>query len=96
MKPTAVLGAGSWGTALAMHLARNGHPVRLWARDPALAADMRARHANAVYLPDVTFPDHLEPTDSLAEALADAELVMCAVPSHGVRAVARAATLALM
>ena len=95
MKPTAVLGAGSWGTALAMHLARNGHPVRLWARDPALAADMRARHANAVYLPDVTFPDHLEPTDSLAEALADAELVMCAVPSHGVRAVARAAAALL-
>jgi glycerol-3-phosphate dehydrogenase (NAD(P)+) len=91
MRPAAVLGAGSWGTALAMHLAHVGRPVRLWARDAALAVEMRARRANAVYLPDVTFPGHLEPTASLADALADAELVVCAVPSHGVRAVARAA-----
>jgi glycerol-3-phosphate dehydrogenase (NAD(P)+) len=91
VRAAAVLGAGSWGTALAMHLANIGHPVRLWARDAALVADMRARRANAVYLPDVTFPAHLEPTASLADALADAEFVMCAVPSHGVRAVARAA-----
>ena len=61
----AVLGAGSWGTALAMHLARVGHPVRLWARDAALVADMQARRANAVYLPDVPFPPGIETTASL-------------------------------
>jgi glycerol-3-phosphate dehydrogenase (NAD(P)+) len=83
----AVLGAGSWGTALAMHLARVGHPVRLWARDAALVADMRARRANAVYLPDVPFPPGLATTTSLDEALETAGLVVCAVPSHGVRAV---------
>jgi glycerol-3-phosphate dehydrogenase (NAD(P)+) len=87
MTRVAVLGAGSWGTALAMHLVRVGHPVRLWARDPALVADMQARRANAVYLPDVPFPAGLVTTASLDDALTDADLVVCAVPSHGVRAV---------
>ena len=81
----AVIGSGSWGTALAIHLARLGHEVQLWARDAALVADMRARRANAVYLPDVNFPDSLHSTDSLARALAVARLVVVAVPSHGLR-----------
>ena len=51
-----VLGAGSWGTALAVHLSRVGHDVRLWARDPTIVDDMRARRANVVYLADVTLP----------------------------------------
>jgi len=53
----AVLGAGSWGTALAVHLSRVGHDVRLWARDQTLVDDMIDRRANVVYLPDVTLPD---------------------------------------
>ena len=56
MRNVAVLGGGSWGTALAVHLARIGHTVRLWARDPALVAEMRTRRANPVYLPDATVP----------------------------------------
>jgi glycerol-3-phosphate dehydrogenase (NAD(P)+) len=91
MRRTAVLGAGSWGTALANHLAGVGHDVRLWARDAALVTDIQARRANAVYLPDVVLPPGVRPTASLPEALADAELVVCAVPSHGVRAVMRSA-----
>lgn len=87
----AVIGAGSWGTALAVHLARVGHEVRLWARDPATVRDIHQRRANAIYLPDVHLPDSVVPTDSLAEALADAELVVCSIPSHGCRAVMRAA-----
>jgi glycerol-3-phosphate dehydrogenase (NAD(P)+) len=83
----AVLGSGSWGTALAVHLARIGHDVRLWGRDPALVDEMRHRRANAVYLPDINFPDSLAPTDSLADALRDARLVVVAVPSHGMRAI---------
>ena len=63
MSAIGVLGAGSWGTALAVHLARVGHDVRLWARDPALVHDMRVRRANAVYLPDVTLPESLSVTD---------------------------------
>jgi glycerol-3-phosphate dehydrogenase (NAD(P)+) len=91
MKRTAVLGAGSWGTALAHHLAGVGHEVQLWARDPGLARDIIARRANAVYLPDVGLPSGVKPTASLDEALDRAELVVCAVPSHGVRTVIRGA-----
>ena len=89
----AVIGSGSWGTALAVHLARRGHEVRLWARDAALVADMRDRRANAVYLPDVNFPDSLHPTDSLARALTETHVVVVAVPSHGLRGVLRQAAV---
>ena len=65
MRTIAVLGAGSWGTALAVHLGRLGHEVRLWARDPRLVAEIRARRANAVYLPDVTLPDSVSVPDTL-------------------------------
>ena len=91
MRAIAVLGAGSWGTALSVHLARQGHQVRLWGRDPRLVEDMRARRANAVYLPDVTLPKGLSVTSVLDEALDRADIVVSAVPSHGCRAVLRAA-----
>jgi glycerol-3-phosphate dehydrogenase (NAD(P)+) len=91
MKTIGVLGAGSWGTALAVHLGRQGHTVRLWARDPALVGDMRARRANAVYLPDVTLPPGVTLVSSLEEAARGADLVISAVPSHGTRAIWRAA-----
>lgn len=91
MTRATVLGAGSWGTALAIHLERVGHDVRLWARDGSLVREMLARRANAVYLPDVVLPPRVRPVAGLAEALADAELVVCAVPSHGVRGVMQAA-----
>jgi glycerol-3-phosphate dehydrogenase (NAD(P)+) len=87
MRAVAVLGAGSWGTALAVHLARVGHDVRLWARDRALAEEMTARRANAVYLPDVSLPETVSVTHALSEALRDAELVVSAMPSHGCRSV---------
>jgi len=61
----------------------------LWARDPALVADMSARGANAVYLPDIHFPERLRVTADLADALRDTELVVLAVPSHGTRAIAK-------
>jgi glycerol-3-phosphate dehydrogenase (NAD(P)+) len=88
---SAVLGAGSWGTALAVHLGSNGHRVRLWGRDPAMVLDMRARRANPTYLPDVMLPETVTPTGSLGEALEGAEFVIAAVPSHGTCDVMRAA-----
>jgi glycerol-3-phosphate dehydrogenase (NAD(P)+) len=91
MTVVTVLGAGSWGTALAIHLGRIGHDVCLWARDPSLVADMRARRANAVYLPDATLPESVSVTANIDDALARAPLVVCAVPSHGCRAVLRRA-----
>jgi glycerol-3-phosphate dehydrogenase (NAD(P)+) len=91
MKSIAVLGAGSWGTALAVHLTRIGHDVSLWARDDALVADMRARRANATYLPDVSFPPSITVTHDLGEALRGTQLIVSALPSHGCRAVIQAA-----
>ena len=91
MRTISILGAGSWGTALAVHLARVGHDVRLWARDEALVRDMHVRRANAVYLPDVTLPDLLSVTGAIEDAVRDTELVVSAIPSHGCRAVMRAA-----
>jgi glycerol-3-phosphate dehydrogenase (NAD(P)+) len=89
MRRVAVLGAGGWGTALAVHLARAGNDARLWARDPSLAADMQARRANAVYLPDIVFPQRLRVTADLENALNGADFVVSAVPSHGTREILR-------
>ena len=91
MRTIGVLGAGSWGTALAVHLSRIGHNVRLWARDPGLVYDMQARRANALYLPDVTLPDTLFVTDAIGSCVEDAELIVSAITSHGCRTVTRAA-----
>jgi glycerol-3-phosphate dehydrogenase (NAD(P)+) len=55
----AVLGSGSWGTALAVHLARTGHDVRLWARDRTLAATMASQRHNDTYLPGIQLPPAL-------------------------------------
>lgn len=85
----AVLGAGSWGTALAIHLGRLGHDVRLWARDEALVADMRATSVNGRYLAGVPLPAQVAPTTDLAAALASAESLIVAVPSHVVRGIVR-------
>lgn len=85
--PVTVLGAGSWGTALAMHLARVGRPVRLWARDPALAASMRARRENPRYLPGAALPEGVHVTADAGDALAGGDTVLVAVPSHFVEAV---------
>jgi glycerol-3-phosphate dehydrogenase (NAD(P)+) len=90
VRTVTVLGAGSWGTALAVHLGRIGHDVRLWARDPSLAADITVRRANAVYLPDVSLPTSVSITDSLGRALEETELVVSAIPTHGCRSVMRA------
>jgi glycerol-3-phosphate dehydrogenase (NAD(P)+) len=95
MRTVTVLGAGSWGTALAVHLGTIGHEVRLWARDAALVADMCARRANVIYLPDVHLPDTVVVTHALADALDGAELVVAAVPSHGYRGVIAQAAASL-
>jgi glycerol-3-phosphate dehydrogenase (NAD(P)+) len=72
-----------------VHLARIGHDTRLWARDAALVREMSARRANAIYLPDVRFPDGLRLTNDLADALGNTEFIVSAVPSHGTREILR-------
>ena len=89
MREVAVLGAGSWGTALAVHLARTGHAVRLWGRDPELLAAMRDVRLNVAYLPDVVLPETVVVTGDAAAAVDGAACVVVAAPTHGVRAVVR-------
>jgi glycerol-3-phosphate dehydrogenase (NAD(P)+) len=92
MTQVTVLGAGGWGTALAVHLARVGHDAVLWGRDATLVADMQARRANAVYLPDVSFPPSLRVTADVRDALRGSDLVAAAVPSHGMREILKRAS----
>ena len=78
----AVLGAGSWGTALASLIARHGHPTILWGRDAAVAEAIDQRHENPRYLPGIPLPDALRATTDLASAVREADLVLVVVPSH--------------
>lgn len=81
----AVLGAGSFGTSLAIHLARLGHDVHLWGRHPDhLRASAKAGH-NTRYLSDIAFPPGLTCEPDLARALHQSELVVSAIPTQGVR-----------
>ena len=87
----AVIGAGSWGTALAVHLQRAGHDVRLWGRNACLVAEIQRTRSNARYLPDVQIPPEIQLTSSLDEVLDRASYVVFAIPSHGLRTVVRTA-----
>lgn len=85
----AVLGAGSWGTTMAAMLARR-MPTVLWARRPSLATELAAARRNPDHVSDLELPPELVVTGSLAGALAGADVVVMAVPSHGFRAVMEA------
>ncbi len=85
-----VIGAGAWGTALAIAATRAGHEVMLWAREPELVREMRARRENTRYLPGVELPAAVQPVDSLA-ALEGIEVVLLVAPAQATRAVLRAA-----
>jgi glycerol-3-phosphate dehydrogenase (NAD(P)+) len=78
----AIIGAGSWGTALAIHLARGGERVTLWARTAELVEAIRHRRRNPWYLADVELPPGVEPTTDPSAALSGATLVIVAVPSE--------------
>ena len=92
----AIIGAGSWGTALAILLgASEQAEVRLWARDAELVHALSEARQNARYLPDVTLPEIVAPTTDLAAAVADADFVALAVPCGAVRAVSLAMASAL-
>lgn len=83
----AVVGAGSWGTTLAALLAWKGLDVTLWVRREELCRSIRDKRVNDDYLPGVRLPASLGVTTSLSEALEGADLVLSAVPSHGLRSV---------
>lgn len=79
---TAVLGAGSWGTALAALMARHGHQVTLWGRDQQAIEEMKRTGQNTGYLPGFDLPENITYTSDLAEAVTSADMLMIVVPSH--------------
>lgn len=78
----AVLGAGSWGTALASLLARNGYQTTLWGRNAAQVDSINSRHENTRYLPGIVLPENLKASTDLAATVTDADLILVVTPSH--------------
>ena len=85
MKNVAVIGSGSWGTALAIILTKYDHQVKIWARSQAAVDEINSKHTNEKYLPGVTLPETLTATTDREAALEGAEIVISAVPSRAVR-----------
>jgi glycerol-3-phosphate dehydrogenase (NAD(P)+) len=88
MAKIAVIGAGAWGTALAIALGRReSHQVKLWAYEKEVVDSIRAEHVNRPFLPDCPLSENIEATQSLAEAIGSAEIVLSVMPSHHARRV---------
>lgn len=85
----AVLGAGSWGTALAMVLVENGHQVKIWGHHADQMKEINEHHTNAHYLPDIALPESLVATSSLEECVEEADAVLFVVPTKAIRDVAK-------
>jgi len=81
----AVLGAGSWGTAVAIMLARGGHPTTLWGHNPEHLESLNKHRANKQFLPGTKFPDNLVLNADLQQVLSDHEFIIIGVPSHAFR-----------
>ncbi len=84
----AILGGGSWGTTVGCLASRNS-PTMVWARRATVAEEINREHTNQTYLPGFSLPEELRATDSLEEAVGDADVVIVGVPSHGFRACCR-------
>jgi len=85
MTRVAVIGAGSWGTALSIVAARAGNSVTIWARSPSVVHSINSEHVNNAYLPHVPVPEQVVATTHFPEALKDVEFVILAAPSHATR-----------
>lgn len=83
--PVTVIGAGSWGTALAIQLARNGHQVNLWGHEEEHIKRLLADHQNKEFLPGISFPDGIYPLASLSEAVRGVKHILIVIPSKAYR-----------
>src|SRR2546421_11549784 len=81
----AVVGAGSWGTALAIMAARKGHDVYLWSRNAAVVDSINSNHVNPLYLTKAEIPSSVRATKDIAKAVGGTELLILAAPSHATR-----------
>ncbi len=88
-KQIAVLGAGSWGTALAMVLADNNEEVFIWGNHHAIVDEINQSHKNAHYLPDIQLPESIRATLSLEEAISHADMLVIAIPTNAMRIVCK-------
>src|SRR4029079_13083430 len=85
MKQIAIIGAGSWGTALAVMAARAGHTVRLWSRNAQVVNSINEERVNSRYLISTSIPDGVVATGDIEVALDNASIVLLATPSHAAR-----------
>src|SRR5215813_8505462 len=85
MTRIAVIGAGSWGTALSIVAARAGNSVTIWGRSSSVVDSINSEHVNNTYLPDAPVPEQVVATKHFPDALKDAEFVILAAPSHATR-----------
>ncbi|MCM3709786.1 NAD(P)H-dependent glycerol-3-phosphate dehydrogenase [Sporosarcina luteola] len=86
MEKVSVIGAGSWGTAIAFVLAENGHDCLLWTRRSEQSAEINEKHSNASYLPGIALPENLKASSDLKEAVQHADSIVIAVPTKAIRA----------
>ena len=89
MKKISVIGAGSWGSALALSLYKNNHKVHMWTRDEEQVKEIRETKQNSKFLPGIIFPDDLIISGNLEEVVKDSEIIVLAVPSQAVRSVCK-------
>ena len=85
MKKVSVIGAGSWGTAIAFVLADNGHDCLLWTRREAQSDEINTKHSNDSYLPNIDLPRNLEACSNLEQAIAHGDIIILAVPTVSMR-----------
>ena len=83
----AIIGGGSWGTALACVLAQRFTDVYLWVHEPDIAQTLQTTRLNPVFLPGIAIPENVTAGNSLREALSGADIVLSVMPSHVVRPV---------
>ena len=89
MRKISVIGAGSWGSALALSLYKNNHKVYMWTRDKEQVKEICDTKQNSKFLPGIIFPENLIVSDNLEEVIKDSEIIVLAVPSQAVRSVCK-------